>query len=999
VETRFRLWNLLAALTLLLGMVPSTYLEQTASVVAAPLEDVSPISDRLYLRLAVGTFDPLVSTNLPASNAALHLAQYPGKGVGYYIVQLAGPVTLSDVDALETAGLELFDYLPDFAFIVKMDAAQQAVVEALPAVRWSGIYQPAYRISPVVMARASQPNVELELVVSAFRGASLSPIVAQITELGGKIVEQSETAWQGKLRVSLPATAVADVANVNGVRWVEPAPNWKLHNELSDNIMGVRDVWTTDGLYGAGQTVAVCDTGLDQGSTAPASLHDDFENGSGGSRVTTVLDRVGDGGSDVNSGHGTHVAGSVLGNGDLSGATPSSHTYPESAYAGMAPEASLVFQAVETNATEGLDGIPFDLNVLFAQAVTHGADLHTNSWGSDASGGYTTDSEAVDQFIWNNKNYAILFSAGNAGVDGNSDGTVDLDSMGAPGTAKNCITVGASENNRPSLSNTWYQGWPADFPTNPVRDDKMADNTNGLAAFSSRGPTDDSRYKPDIVAPGSFIISTRSSMATGNGWGTVDANYMYMGGTSMATPLTAGALAVIRQFFTDKQGLTPSAALLKATLVNGATEMHPGQYGTGATQEIPSTRPTNVAGWGRVNVQNSVLPTGSRVMTYTDNTTGLTTGNAHTYNYHVVDGSEALNVTLAWTDYPGSVAAHGALVNDLDLTLTAPNGTTHYPNNAGAQADRTNNLVGIDIAAPATGWYTLTVTGYNIPHGPQPYALVIAGGLGAGDTNTAPVLNTLPNQSLNSGQTLDNAIDLWAYASDSEDADAALTFSIINTPPAGLNITVDRDRYIDIAPQASYSGSSAITVRVTDSGGKTAQQSFNVTVNAPPAWQPIPAQWVPLAGYAHIVDLWAYASDSVDAHPALTFMIGAQTPISAGLSIESNRYVNTTPHAGFAGMVDVLVQVQDTGGLTATTSFQVIVTSNNITPTLTLTQTQWKANNTQTLDLRTYAADRNDGADGLTYTVQNVSTSSLTATINNTYQLNLTPAPDPHKPH
>ena len=194
----------------------------------------------------------------------------------------------------------------------------------------------------------------LDLVVSVFRGELLAPIKTRIENAGGTILDESQSSWKSKLQITLPASALAEVAAITGVRWIEPAPQWQLTNDVSDNVMGVREVWDTEGLYGAGQTVAVCDTGLDQGSTAPASLHDDFENGSGVSRVITIYDRVGDGANDVNSGHGTHVAGSVLGNGDLSGATPSTQTYPESARMGAAPEANLIFQAVENNTTRFL---------------------------------------------------------------------------------------------------------------------------------------------------------------------------------------------------------------------------------------------------------------------------------------------------------------------------------------------------------------------------------------------------------------------------------------------------------------------------------------------------------------------------------------------------------------------------------------------------------------------------------------------------------------------
>ncbi|HML25369.1 MAG TPA: S8 family serine peptidase, partial [Methanomethylovorans sp.] len=95
----------------------------------------------------------------------------------------------------------------------------------------------------------------------------------------------------------------------------------------------------------------------------------------------------------------------------------------------------------------------------------------------------------------------------------------------------------------------------------------------------------DGRIKPDIVAPGTFIISTRSSVSDTEGWGAVNEDYIYMGGTSMATPIAAGGLALIRQNYVDNLNVTPSAALLKATVINGASDMQPGQYGNDVTAQ------------------------------------------------------------------------------------------------------------------------------------------------------------------------------------------------------------------------------------------------------------------------------------------------------------------------------------------------------------------------------------------------------------------------------
>ena len=94
----------------------------------------------------------------------------------------------------------------------------------------------------------------------------------------------------------------------------------------------------------------------------------------------------------------------------------------------------------------------------------------------------------------------------------------------------------------------------------------MANNPEGLVAFSSRGPTLDHRIKPDVVAPGTFILSTRSRDTAGTGWATsADPLYFFEGGTSMATPLVAGCTAVLREFAIKQKGIKkPSAALIKA---------------------------------------------------------------------------------------------------------------------------------------------------------------------------------------------------------------------------------------------------------------------------------------------------------------------------------------------------------------------------------------------------------------------------------------------------
>jgi hypothetical protein len=662
----------------------------------------------IFIRLSTAHFDPLKS--IPASQARLSEVEMEDAGqIDYFILQFTGPIEKAWKSNLEAMGIEILDYVPDFAYIIRMDSNKINPVNALPYVRWLGLYQPSYKLSRAVLDKVlTTPEATVdpdqgesatslvELRVTAFPGESVNELKAKIASSGGVIVDTAQTSWKTSFEVNISPDKIGDLASIPGIKWVEPKPVWKLFNNTSTDIMNIRDSRNNHGLYGASQTIGICDTGLDQGVTNPVSLHDDFEDGAGTSRVTVIFDRLGDGSSDVNSGHGTHVAGSVLGNGFLSGCTPTDNSFPSTCFAGTAPKAKLVFQAVEDNATGYLNGLPLDLNELFSQAEGAGADLHTNSWGSSTSGMYTSDSEDVDEYMWNNPDFLILFAAGNDGIDKDGDGVIDLYSTGSPGTAKNCITVGATEGNRPSGAGAdykWGEIWPNDYSASPIFADHLSDDPNGMVAFSSRGPTIDGRYKPDLVAPGSNILSTRSSLASGSGWGVFDGNYIWNGGTSMATPLTAGAAALMREYLMDVKGFSnPSAALIKAALLSGAEDISPGQYGTGATQEIPdSPAPNNITGWGRVNIGTSVYPANPFSRFYMDERKGINTGESKNYTINVSSSNTPIKLNLVWTDYPGSPVSQGALVNDLDLQVTDPSLIKYYPDGA-SQKPAVNQL-------------------------------------------------------------------------------------------------------------------------------------------------------------------------------------------------------------------------------------------------------------------------------------------------------------------
>ncbi len=315
---------------------------------------------------------------------------------------------------------------------------------------------------------------------------------------------------------------------------------------------------------------------------------------------------------------------------------------------------------------------------------------------------------------------------------------IDLDSLSVQASAKNCITVGASENNRPHGSNPppgydiqWGTGsWATHFPVAPIRTDHVSNNPEGMAAFSSRGPTDDGRIKPDVVAPGTNILSVRSSRASENGWGLLPSGdpqrdfYMYMGGTSMSTPITAGAVALVRQYVQQvRQHASPSAALLKALLVHGAVGMT-GQYNP---PEVGAP-PDNVQGWGRLNIENSLFPSAA-VLEFRDNPAdAVGAGEVREYTFTVTDGSLPLRATLAWSDYPSSPAA-GGLYNSLRLAVEVSGGASvpGVPSN--------NNVQQVSLVNPQSGEYKVRISGMNVPTAALPgvmqkqdFALVVTCG-------------------------------------------------------------------------------------------------------------------------------------------------------------------------------------------------------------------------------------------------------------------------------
>jgi serine protease AprX len=629
-------------------------------------------------------------------------------------------------------------YIPDDALIVEATSAEtMQQLRAQEGVRIVVPFFAGWKLSPEfkpasVFSKGDREQVlirllkasEREHVIGAIEGMSSAEVVTS----GGRTIIAEMT------REQLQKTAALE-----GVEWIQPNPQMEMFDfkitdgdsdsgtppgnetapgdytdltgyESGTKLMNFQDAWGR-GLFGAGQVASMADTGLDTGDTN--NLHGDFHG-----RVTGQAFGMFSTTWDDPMGHGTHVAGSITGDGQAS----------KGMLRGGAPEARFIAQGMWSTLLKNLS-VPPKLGDMFGKAYAEGARIHSNSWGSPRNlGGYDSFATQVDEFMFANPDFLLIFAAGNSGVDKDKDGRIDPGSVSTPGTAKNTLTVGASENVvfkggiQKKLKE--LRGGPENWGAEPIASDTLSNNENGIAAFSSRGPTQDGRTKPDVVAPGTNILSARSHHPEAQPlWGAYNNDYVWSGGTSMATPLVAGAATLVREHLVKSKGIAePSAAVVKGVLMHTALDLFPGQFGEvgkAAGQELVTHRPNSDEGYGRVDVTRA---TSLEQATIVDEKTGVGTGDVLSFPIEV-GAAGKMTVTLVWTDAPGAPGATKALVNDLDLVIV-----DHDNRAVTTSADNINNneIFEQDVAA---GTYEVQVRGANVPqgkNGKQPFALIMS---------------------------------------------------------------------------------------------------------------------------------------------------------------------------------------------------------------------------------------------------------------------------------
>lgn len=518
----------------------------------------------------------------------------------------------------------------------------------------------------------------------------------------------------GLIRITTPATeAVRELAKIPGIEIYDvtlprppshfPPPTTPLNLHARDTHQ-VDEAVSAHGLSGHGVLVGVWDGGKVR------ATHDEFAFDDAG--VTRSRVRQADAATQLSE-HATHVTGTITAEGKVE---PSR---------GMAVAARVVAHDWFDDTTEmnarAADGCACSNH---SYGIPYGWEWNLSAghweWYGPASattderfGVYTPLAKEFDDLAVRNPSLSIFVAAGNDRSNNPAPGTSHVvmrtgqvstttregdgryangyDTLGAYSVAKNVITIGAIDDIRTDP--------PMPGDVEPTR-------------FTSWGPTDDRRIKPDLVANGFRLESTS---ATG------DDQYSILSGTSMATPTASGIGALIVECFRNRGVAAPRSDQMKAVLIHTAMSPHEG--------------PSYEIGWGSIRADlaaNLIAGDGGSLIA------GSIRDSELNWTGDVMDESR-IRVTLTWIDPTSTGTVEKELVNDLDVHLIAPDGTTQFfpwsldgsiPDAAATASgpNRVDNVERIDIDAPANGEWKIVVRWPDGPHTKdQQFSLAVSG--------------------------------------------------------------------------------------------------------------------------------------------------------------------------------------------------------------------------------------------------------------------------------
>lgn len=652
----------------------------------------------------------------------------------HHLVQLNAQPRSDWIDQIEQQGITVVEPISRYGLYLYGDAATvRRMPEQLPFVAWSGLFHPGFRLASGLLLR---PDIGL-LDVTIYPVEAAEEVTRVIQQWGGVIARAhvpppDDGPTYATVTVQFDAlddAGLIALAALPPVRWLE-APHDEIQpdGELSTLLaVGIRPVvpgylsWLSHvALSGRGVVIAIADSGVDCNEQNNIDGHVDLRG-----RQRAFIPYSDEPDSRDVSGHGTHVASVALGN----AATGEMENDQQAMFLrglGVAPAAEYVTQ----NITRAVAGKP-PVHEVARAAAEHGADIlnlsvHYGMASSPTATDYPRKVAQVDAAVRSplatrndRRELTIVGAAGNFGPSRST--------ISRPKEAKNIITVGASC---------------------PGSEDATC--AHGLWVKSSRGPAHDERLLPTIVAPGVAIIG---AAAKNTGDPILPTNLYVSGtGTSFSAPIVAGMCALLIEWWRGHQdGRNPSAAMLKALLINGADDLHAGGFGNA---ESEMRIPNNHQGWGGVNLLNIVAAPatcragaarGPRLAF--DQETPLTAelGDVRV-RVEPCLSAQPLRISLVWTDAPGNYDDGPALRNDLDLEVTQLATGTHYIGNAFENGlsvpfapdepiapDSINNVECVSIERPE-GQYEIRVRAASLQqnarypfdaHGWQDFALVI----------------------------------------------------------------------------------------------------------------------------------------------------------------------------------------------------------------------------------------------------------------------------------
>jgi bacillopeptidase F (M6 metalloprotease family) len=641
---------------------------------------------------------------LPVARAAADL----------HLLRFAGPPRPEWVDALHRIpGARILMTLPEDAYLVWLDGASHEALHSLPApVEFVAPLDPSDRLGTdldgdddpleVTLLFAETPQGAAAAAAAADRALESPGVGPQLRGL------LSET-------LTIPREVLEEISSWPELVWAERYQRPEIRDELSALLTaGVltqdhpiaphyREWLAFHGLDDlSAYVVHVMDTGIDTGGLGR-------EHPALAGRLVFSTEETVEGSLEDCIGHGTHIAGIIAGD-----PPPGFDLRDEDGFElglGIAPTARFGSSRIFCCTCSG--SLIRSHTEIYADAYQRGARISNNSWGGRGNLGssYTALAREIDGIVRDanadpsdgDQSMVTVFAAGNSDAPSR---TID-----SPGVAKNVITVGASESFRPL---------PPDGCGNPGTD---ADSPVEVRRKSARGPTVDGRLKPDLVAPGSNILSTVSQSASFTGLGVCDAYhppgqrlYTRTSGTSQATAHVSGAAVLVMEDHERSFGAPPSPAMVKAQFIAMARDL--GRQPSGTLPSI-GFRPANDQGWGRADVsaiiESRFREAFDQAHLFTASGQGFVEG-----PFHVVDPSRPTAVVLAWTDAPGAPAG-SAWVNDLDLELAA-DGRTYLGNVfeegfsvLGGSPDGRNNVEAVILRPGAATSLTVRVVAVSIP--------------------------------------------------------------------------------------------------------------------------------------------------------------------------------------------------------------------------------------------------------------------------------------------